>query len=267
MVAGGGAERSAQTVRAQGAAFPAASNRCRTAPRHQTRRLQISGYIYQSEGVDTNTVCLNNGGKAPYQLDPTGLVVTPPGTILVGPVFNPTVYQLVGPNGPVGNPVDSCPAAAAPAPPPPPPPPTPAEVWSATPLPTPTFQFNPSALGLTQLPTWFWLTGINGPVNATVTIRGYRVVTTAHPEAYYWSFGDGTRAVSSSPGSDAVPSTTHTYTTKGLYTVVVIVGWGGQYTFAGNGVAAQTVQLGTVDGPADDAGYGVQEVRSVGVAP
>ena len=40
----------------------------------------------------------------------------------------------------------------------------------------------------------------------------------------------------------------------------------GQYTFVGDGVPAETVELGIVDGPAANAPYAVQEVRSVGVA-
>jgi PKD repeat protein len=140
-------------------------------------------------------------------------------------------------------------------------------VWAATLLPTATINFNPGTLGLTQLPTWYWVTGVGGGIQATVNIRGYQVVTTASPVAYYWQFGDGGGAAGSAPGSEAAPSATHTYTTKGRYTVQVIVGWNGSYTFTGYGIPAQTVQLGTVDGPTDTAAYGVQEIRSVGVAP
>ena len=121
-------------------------------------------------------------------------------------------------------------------------------------------------MGLTQLPTWFWLTGVGGQVTVTVTIRGYTVVTTAHPVAYYWYFGDGGSATGDTAGTEAQPSATHTYVTKGGYTVEVIIGWSGQYTFAGNGGPAETVALGTVDGPTAAAAYGVQEVRSVEVA-
>ena len=228
-----------------------------------------SGYSYKSQGTDPAIVCLDNGKMVAYKLSPTGLLITPPGTDPVGPVFAPTVYQLYGPNGqPVGNPKEVCPDVgnAAVAPPPPPPPPTPAEVWASTPLPVPHFNFNPGTLGLTQLPTWMWLTGVGGQVTATVTIRGYSVVTTAHPIAYYWFFGDGGSTVGSSPGSEAEPSVTHTYVTKGAYDVEVIIGWSGQYTFTGHGQPAETVVLGTVDGPTAAADYGVQEVRSVEVA-
>lgn len=228
-----------------------------------------SGYSYEYQGTDQAMVCLDNGSMVPYQLSPTGVLITPPGANPVGPVFAPTIYQLYGPSGqPVGNPTDVCPNVGngAAAPPPPPPPPTPAEVWAATPLPAPHFNFNPRTLGLTQLPTWLWLTGVGGQVTATVTIRGYTVVTTAHPVAYYWYFGDGGSATGNSPGTQAQPSATHTYVAKGGYTVEVIIAWSGQYTFAGNGGPAETVVLGTVDGATAAAAYGVQEVRSVEVA-
>jgi hypothetical protein len=233
---------------------------------------QQSGYSYETQGNNAALVCLDNGTMVPYNLSPTGLLVTPSGTNPLGPVFAPTVYQLYGPNGqPVGSPKNVCPSVASnviasPTPPPPPPPPSPADVWAVTPLPTSAFHFNPGTLGLTQLPTWFWLTGLGGQVAAMATIRGYRVVTTAHPVGFYWSFGDGGSASGRSSGSEANPSVTHTYVTKGGYRVAVIVGWSGQYTFSGNGIPSETVPLGTVDGPAATASYGVQEVRSVEVA-
>lgn len=227
-----------------------------------------SGYIWTNLGSDLLMTCTNGQPTAiPPPVGPngpgTGMSLGPPGA-----AGFPDLYELVGPTGNVIATKDVCPGAAlAPTPPPPPPPPpTPAEVWAATPLPIPTVNFDPSTLGVTQLPTWFWLSGATGQVTATVTIRGYTVATTAHSVDYYWSFGDGAGATSASPGTQAAPSVTHTYVTKARYTVKVVVGWSGQYTFTGNGVGAQTVPLGTVDGPADTAGYGVQEVRSVGVA-
>ena len=140
-------------------------------------------------------------------------------------------------------------------------------MWADTPLPANHIDFNPSTLGLTQLPTWMWFTGPGGTVTATVNIRGYVVTTTAHPVAAYWWFGDGGSGQGPVGGSESQPSATHTYVNVGHYVVTLIVAWSGQYTFVGNGVPAETVQLGTVDGPATNAPYAVQEVRSVGVAP
>jgi hypothetical protein len=122
-------------------------------------------------------------------------------------------------------------------------------------------------LGLTGLASWFWAGNLSGPVTAVSSIRGYTVVTTAHPVAFHWYFGDGTEAEGSGPGTEATPSVTHIYQTKGTYSLELIVAWQGQYTFTGHGIPAQTVQLGTVDGPAATTAYAVQEIRSVLVAP
>ncbi len=229
-----------------------------------------SSYTWVIVGSDIGMMC-TNGIPTPTPANTPGPGgANGPGT--GGPVAGPqfaTEFQLYGPNGqPVGAPVDECPAVATPAvPPPPPAPPAPAEVWAATPLPASHIDFNPSGLGLTQLPTWMWFTGPGGPVTATVDIRGYVVTTTARPVAAYWWFGDGGSGEGPVGGSESQPSVTHTYVNVGHYVVTLIVAWSGQYTFVGNGVPAETVELGAVDGPATNAPYAVQEVRSVGVAP
>jgi hypothetical protein len=92
-------------------------------------------------------------------------------------------------------------------------------------------------------------------------------VTTAHQVKFYWYFGDGESAASASAGTEAAPSVTHVYQTKGLYTVTLTIAWQGHYTFSGNGVGAQTVQLGTVDQAPATTSYRVQEIRSVLVTP
>jgi PKD repeat protein len=104
-------------------------------------------------------------------------------------------------------------------------------------------------------------------ITATASIRGYTTVTSAHPIKYYWWFGDGAQATATSPGSSASPSVTHIYQTKNLYTLTLTVAWQGQYTFSGNGVPPQTVQLGTVDQAPATTTYRVQEIRSVLVTP
>lgn len=224
-----------------------------------------SSYVWVDVGADLLMTCVNGqpvqGNGPPGPNGPgTGQSLGPPGA-----AGFPDLWELVGPSQAVVATRDVCPGTAAPAVAAPPPPPTPAEVWAATPLPGPHFHFNPSTLGLTQLPTWFWLTGVGGGVDASVAIRGYTVTTTAHPAAYYWTFGDGGSSIGAAPGSEEAPSAVHNYVTKGSYQVAVTVGWVGQFTFAGNGVPPETVQLGTVDGPTSVASYGVQEIRSVGV--
>lgn len=151
---------------------------------------------------------------------------------------------------------------------PPPVPPSAADVWQVVPLPLPQLEFNPSSYGLAQLPTWFWLNDDPAGTDVTVgplRIDGYSVTVTAHPVAYYWSFGDGQTAVSDtagSSGSAANASTTHTYVDMGTFPVGVIVAWVGSYTFTGFGVT-ETVALGPVDQAEAFQPYVVQEVRSV----
>jgi hypothetical protein len=186
------------------------------------------------------------------------------------PPVTPTIYHLVDPSGQVLQTTAVCPSpgSTATAPPPPPPAaPTPAEAAAATPFPAPVFGLNPAQLGLTGLASWFWAGNVPGMLTSTSSVRGYTVVTTAHPVKFYWYFGDGASASSGSAGTEAAPSVTHVYQAKGLYTVTLTIAWQGQYTFSGNGVRTQTVQLGTVDQTPARTSYPVQEIRSVLVTP
>ncbi|HTW06898.1 MAG TPA: PKD domain-containing protein, partial [Acidimicrobiales bacterium] len=171
--------------------------------------------------------------------------------------------QEYGPSGnPIGSPVVVCPQPAPKPDVPPPPPPTPAEVWAQVPLPTPAFAINPATVGLTQLPSWFWVTGGIGPVTITVTIDGYVVTTTATPVAFQWDFGDGSSTTSPVPGDEADPSATHTYHFKGTYIVTLAIEYAGTFTYAGPG-GTGTDGLGDYEQPGSSAPYVVQEVRSV----
>jgi hypothetical protein len=159
-----------------------------------------------------------------------------------------------------------CPAAqtgSTPTPPPPPPPPPSAgEVWAEVPLPAAAPGVNPATAGITQLASWFWVEGGDGPVTVTVEMGAYTVTATADPVEYRWEFGDGTSAASANAGSEGEPSVAHTYTEKGTYTVGLAVQYAGSYTFdgpAGTGSAS----LGTYWQPEVATPYTVQEVRSV----
>jgi PKD domain len=171
--------------------------------------------------------------------------------------------QEYGPNGkPIGNPTVVCPQPAPKPAAPPPPPPTPAEVWASVPLPTPAMGINPAAVGITQLPSWFWVTGANGPVTVTVIIDGYTVTTTATPVAYQWNFGDGSSSTGVGPGDETNPSVTHTYHYKGTYIVTLSIEYAGTFSYAGFG-SIGTEALGDYEQPGLSAPYVVQEVRSV----
>ncbi len=145
---------------------------------------------------------------------------------------------------------------------PPPPPPSAGQVWAEVPLPRLVLGINPAAAGITQLPSWFWVTGGGGPVTVTVEMGGYTVTAAASPVAYQWVFGDGTSALSNRAGALAGPSVTHTYVAKGTYTVALAVEYAGSYSFAGPG-GAGSASLGVYWQPGAGTSYTVQEVRSV----
>jgi PKD domain len=171
--------------------------------------------------------------------------------------------QEYGPNGkPIGNATVVCPQPAPKPTAPPPPPPTPAEVWASVPLPTPAMGINPAAVGITQLPSWFWVTRANGPVTVTLIIDGYTVTTTATPVAYQWNFGDGSSSTGVGPGDETNPSVTHTYHYKGTYIVTLSIEYAGTFSYAGFG-SIGTEALGDYEQPGLSAPYVVQEVRSV----
>ena len=176
----------------------------------------------------------------------------------------PQALQEYGPNGqPIGTPIVVCPSQTIPKPNvPPPPPPRPAEVWAHVSLPSPALAINPATVGITQLPSWFWVTGVRGPVTVTATIDGYSVTTTATPVAYQWNFGDGSTDTSQTPGSEFDPSVTHTYDYKGTYIVSLLVDYTGTFSYAGPG-GTGTESLGNYLEPGTSIPYVVQEVRSV----
>jgi hypothetical protein len=135
-------------------------------------------------------------------------------------------------------------------------------VWAQVPLPVAAVGIDPGAAGITQLPSWFWVPGGAGPVSTTVSVGAYTVTATASPVAYRWDFGDGTSAMSDSPGRPGEPSAVHTYGEQGTYTVSVAVEYSGRYIFAGPEGTGSTV-LGDYWQAAVTRPYVVQEVVSV----
>ncbi len=141
-------------------------------------------------------------------------------------------------------------------------------MFEQVPFPQPSVRTDPGTIGVVQLPTWFWVgdsATSSGLTVGPLGVGGYSVVLHVHPVAYYWSFGDGTDAVSYTGGSGggaASASVVHTYHQQGTYEVGLGIAWEGSYTFTGYGVD-QTVPLGPVRQPAVVRSYRVQEVRSV----
>lgn len=166
------------------------------------------------------------------------------------------------------------PAGTTPGPPPPPPPPTAAEVRDLTPLPTPAWGVSPIGTGLTGLETWLWDSNGSAGRTVNVVIRGYSVTSNARPTRWTWDLADAGPASRSNPpstlsssvaGTATSPAVRYTYETPGGYRIRLTVTWGGSYTYAGNGVGAQTVDLGTTTRTAT-RDYQVTEVRPVRTA-
>jgi hypothetical protein len=155
----------------------------------------------------------------------------------------------------------------------PPPAPLPEVVWQYAPLPEPEIHFNPQRTGLTQLATWFWVSGDAGNMVLSRQIPGgiggYAVTLVVHPVAYHWDFGDGSSAdsaVAGGPGSSEDASVVHTYIEPGTYRVGLVVTWAGFYIYTGYGVT-RMVNLGPVNQPQVFRPYTVQQVRGVLVPP
>lgn len=95
----------------------------------------------------------------------------------------------------------------------------------------------PAGVGLTGLPTYVWLEREPRPVIATAEVPGLSVTAEARPVEYWWDFGDGAVIASVEPGRAWTRarrgSISHTYTTRGAYTVTVQVVWQGRWRVNG----------------------------------
>jgi hypothetical protein len=79
--------------------------------------------------------------------------------------------------------------------------------------------------GLVNLPTFFWMTGIDGNLHRQFEIVSpgpadgsgrrivYQYVIDVRLNGITWNFGDGTTATSQGPGSEAQPAVSHSYST------------------------------------------------------
>lgn len=68
------------------------------------------------------------------------------------------------------------------------------------PIPTGSIRINPTQ-GLVGAESWFWVEGYDGkPVIHSTDALGIAVTVEARPMEFFWSFGDGTTVVTTSPG-------------------------------------------------------------------
>lgn len=93
----------------------------------------------------------------------------------------------------------------------------------------PRLEIAPASVGLTGLPSYFWLAEELQPVAATAVVPGMRVTAEATPVSYLWSFGDGSELATRDPGRawrKAKPGNiSHRYETRGAYELQVRVIW------------------------------------------
>jgi hypothetical protein len=147
-----------------------------------------------------------------------------------------------------------------------PPPPPPEEVWANTPLPDVLLRFNPATVGLTQLATFFWVSGVEQNVQVGIGIEGYRLTVSASPKEFLWNFGDGGSARSTVGGSPGNPAVEHTYAEAGSYRVTLTIIYAGNLAYSGPAGQGTEALPSYWAGPYS-ATYTVQQVRSVLVAP
>jgi hypothetical protein len=125
--------------------------------------------------------------------------------------------------------------------------------------PAPELQLAPARIGLTGLPSYFWLGNDPQPISATASVRGVTVTATATPTHFVWSFGDGNERTTTKPGRPwtkrSPGSIEHTYETEGVYEVGATIVWSASWSL--NGGAPQS--LGTFT-TSDAADHPVREV-------
>lgn len=99
--------------------------------------------------------------------------------------------------------------------------------------PSPELGIAPARIGLTGLPSYFWVDNDLPPVTASAGVRGLTVTAEARPVRYLWDFGDGTTRSTRHGGR---PWTTrrdgnvgHLYETKGRYEPEVAVVWAARW--------------------------------------
>lgn len=91
----------------------------------------------------------------------------------------------------------------------------------------------PARIGLTGLPSYFWVANDLRPIRATAGVRGLTVTAEARPVRYLWDFGDGNDRLTMHPGRPWTKTKRgnvgHVYETKGRYEPSVEVVWAARW--------------------------------------
>jgi hypothetical protein len=92
---------------------------------------------------------------------------------------------------------------------------------------SPELKVAPDGVGLTGLPSYFWLAQRPQPISATAGAGGVTVTAEAYPTQYVWTFGDGEDLVTTTSGRpwtrDVPGNIEYTYETRGRYDLSVEV--------------------------------------------
>lgn len=128
--------------------------------------------------------------------------------------------------------------------------------------PRPALDVAPGRVGLTGLPSYFWVGNDLAPVTASASAGGVTVTATARPAQYRWDFGDGTDRTTNHGGrawTKRNPGNVgHLYETKGRYEPSVTLTWVASWRI--NGGPWQPLGYFSTTGSVQ---YPVREVRAV----
>ena len=99
--------------------------------------------------------------------------------------------------------------------------------------PEPELAIAPARIGLTGLPSYFWVGNDLRPITATAGIRGLTVTAEARPVRFLWDFDDGTTRTTQHGGRPwsrtRDGNVGHLYETAGLYEPRVTVVWAARW--------------------------------------
>jgi hypothetical protein len=103
--------------------------------------------------------------------------------------------------------------------------------------PTPRLRVAPRAIGLTGLPSYFWLARRPRTITATAGVPGLTVTAQARPVQFVWDFGDGIEKVTRKSGlrwrARRSGNIAHTYETRHRYRIGVEVIWQARWRLGG----------------------------------
>jgi hypothetical protein len=124
-----------------------------------------------------------------------------------------------------------------------PPPPSPEELArqaadrAISLAPKPKLRVAPRSVGLTGLPSYFWLAQRPRAITASAGVPGLTVTAQARPRQFVWDFGDGRDKVTTRSGrrwrKRRPGNIGHTYETRGRYRTRVEVIWEARWRIGG----------------------------------